>query len=142
MWQTDGATPLYIASSKGLVECVLALLSRGAAINKAKVGIAFPTVSHCVDAHRCVPCAVASQANGATPLVVASGNGHLECIRALLTWSAAINQATVGYSCPTALYGLGLCGSREFLGACVCRGCIVRSCDVLCLSAGEACRDV
>ena len=37
-WQTDGATPLYIASEKGLAECVLALLDGGGAINHAKVG--------------------------------------------------------------------------------------------------------
>jgi hypothetical protein len=34
-----------------------------------------------------------------TPLLVASKNGHVECVRALLGGGAAINQATVGSSC-------------------------------------------
>ncbi len=37
-WQTDGATPLYITSQIGHVECVRALLDGGAAINQAAVG--------------------------------------------------------------------------------------------------------
>jgi hypothetical protein len=37
-WQTDGATPLLIASEKGHVDCVHALLDMGAAINQAMVG--------------------------------------------------------------------------------------------------------
>ncbi len=36
--QTTGATPLYIGSQNGHVECVRALLDGGAAINRAKVG--------------------------------------------------------------------------------------------------------
>jgi hypothetical protein len=36
--QTDGATPLYMASYSGHVECVKALLGGGAAINQAMVG--------------------------------------------------------------------------------------------------------
>ncbi len=38
--QTDGLTPLYIASGKGHVESVRALLDGGAAINQAMVGCA------------------------------------------------------------------------------------------------------
>ena len=37
--QTTGATPLYIASEKGLVEAVRALVELGAAVNQAKVGL-------------------------------------------------------------------------------------------------------
>jgi hypothetical protein len=45
--QTDGATPLYIASEKGHVECVRALLGGGAAINQAEVGCASSMARHC-----------------------------------------------------------------------------------------------
>ncbi len=40
--QTDGATPLYIASQIGHVECMRALLDGGAAINQAMVGCGRP----------------------------------------------------------------------------------------------------
>ena len=36
------------------------------------------------------------QKDGATPLVVASQNGHVEAVRALAELGAAVNQATVG----------------------------------------------
>ncbi len=39
------------------------------------------------------------QAIGSTPLYIASQNGHVECVRALLDGGAAINQARVGSSC-------------------------------------------
>jgi hypothetical protein len=38
--QTDGASPLHIASEKGLVECVRTLVDWGAALNQAMVGYA------------------------------------------------------------------------------------------------------
>ncbi len=38
VWQTDGATPLYIASHMGHVDCVQALLDSGAATDQARVG--------------------------------------------------------------------------------------------------------
>ncbi len=41
-------------------------------------------------------CVVVLQTNGATPLFIASGSGHVECVRALLDKGAAINQAMVG----------------------------------------------
>ena len=39
---------------------------------------------------------VVLQSTGATPLYIASGNGHVECVRALFDGGAAINQARVG----------------------------------------------
>jgi hypothetical protein len=47
--QTDGATPLFIASQKGHVECARALLDGGAAINQAMVGFASSMARHCGD---------------------------------------------------------------------------------------------
>jgi hypothetical protein len=41
-------------------------------------------------------CRVAWQTSGATPLFIASWNGHVECVRLLLGGGAAIDQATVG----------------------------------------------
>jgi ankyrin repeat protein len=35
--QTDGRTPLYVASQKGHVEVVRALMGAGAAVNQARV---------------------------------------------------------------------------------------------------------
>ena len=37
-----------------------------------------------------------SQTIGATPLLIASQEGHVECVRALLDGGAAIDQAKVG----------------------------------------------
>jgi hypothetical protein len=45
--QTDGATPLFIASQSGHVECVRALLGGGAAINQARVSYASSMARHC-----------------------------------------------------------------------------------------------
>jgi hypothetical protein len=44
----------------------------------------------------CAVCRVVWQTEGATPLLIASGNGHLKCVLALLRGGAAINQAMVG----------------------------------------------
>ncbi len=48
--QLDGATTLFGASQSGHVECVRALLDRGAAINQAMVGCqcAWSMAWHCV----------------------------------------------------------------------------------------------
>jgi hypothetical protein len=40
-------------------------------------------------------CGIAAQASGATPVYVASLNGHVEVLRALLVAGAAVNQAAV-----------------------------------------------
>jgi hypothetical protein len=40
-------------------------------------------------------CRVVWQMNGATPLLIASRKGRLDCVRALLDGGAAINQADV-----------------------------------------------
>ncbi len=40
-------------------------------------------------------CGIAVQADGATPVYVASLNGHVEAVRALIGASAAVNQAAV-----------------------------------------------
>ncbi len=45
--QTNGATPLYAASQNGHVECVQALLDRGAAVNQANVGDCSSMARHC-----------------------------------------------------------------------------------------------
>ena len=45
-WQTDGSTPLFIASENGFVKCVQALLDGGAAINQATVGCASSMARH------------------------------------------------------------------------------------------------
>ncbi len=45
--QADGATPLYAASLDGHVECVMALLDRGAAVNHATVGDCSSMARHC-----------------------------------------------------------------------------------------------
>ncbi len=55
---------------------------------------------------------VVLQTSGATPLCIASHEGHVECVRALLDRGAAINQATVGCTVWTA----------EYCGDCVCAG--------------------
>ncbi len=45
--QTGGATPLFIASQNGHVECVRALLGGGAAIDQAMVSCARSMAWHC-----------------------------------------------------------------------------------------------
>ncbi len=42
---------------------------------------------------------MAVQADGATPLHVASQNGHVDAVRALLGAGASVNQATVSVFC-------------------------------------------
>jgi hypothetical protein len=57
-------------------------------------------------------CRVVWQTNGATPLLTASYNGHVKCVRVLLDRGAAINQATVGFASSMARHR----------GGCVCVG--------------------
>ena len=47
MLQANGVTPLYVASQNGHVECVQALLDRGAAVNQATVGVISSMAQHC-----------------------------------------------------------------------------------------------
>jgi hypothetical protein len=49
--QTEGATPLSVASQSGHVECVQALLIAGATINQAKVGRASSMARHWRELH-------------------------------------------------------------------------------------------
>ncbi len=52
------------------------------------------------------------QIDGVTPLLAASFSGHVECVRALLGWGAAINQAAVGCAGSIALL-CGACGCGD-----------------------------
>ena len=45
--QANGVTPLCAASLNGHVECVQALLDRGAAVNQATVGVISSMAQHC-----------------------------------------------------------------------------------------------
>ena len=47
----------------------------------------------------CVRVSGVWQTNGCTPLYVASDNGHVEVVRALVGAGAAVNQATVRDGC-------------------------------------------
>ena len=47
----------------------------------------------------CVRVSGVWQTNGATPLLIASHNGHVEVVRALVGAGAAVNQATVRDGC-------------------------------------------
>ena len=46
------------------------------------------------------------QTTGASPLFIASQNGHVEAVRALVELGAAVNQAKVG--CSDVKYGVGI----------------------------------
>ncbi len=65
---------------------------------------------------------VVFQTDGWTPLHIASQDGHVECVRALLDRGAAINQAEVG--CPTWM--------TKCCGGCVCAGMCGRLCSCQC----------
>jgi hypothetical protein len=65
---------------------------------------------------------VVLQTGGATPLYIASENGHVECMWALLDFGAAINQTTVGCAVWTAEYceGCVCAGMSGMRRACMC----------------------
>jgi hypothetical protein len=74
--------------------------------------LAFTTV-HMVDL---CDCHGVDQMDGATPLFVASQNGHAEVVRALVELGGAVNQATVGsWGCGLVV---GRCEARLRSGAC------------------------
>jgi len=75
---TNGETPLFIASQNGHTEIVKALLTRGAAINQART-------------------------DGATPLLIASYNGHTATVQALLAAGANVNQACTDGATPLSI---------------------------------------
>ena len=57
------------------------------------------------------------QTNGATPLYIASQNGHVEAVRALVELGAAVNQAEVGLLDMS--LGLVVCTNYMVCGLCV-----------------------
>ncbi len=65
---------------------------------------------------------VVLQTSEATPLLIASRRGHVECVRALLDRGAAVNQAKVVCTVWTA----------EYCGGCVCAGMCGRHCACEC----------
>ncbi len=67
-------------------------------------------------------CGVVLQTDGTTPLLIASENGHVECMQVLLDRGAAINQAEV--SCPT--------WTAEYCGGCMCVGMCGRHSACMC----------
>ena len=79
----NGVTPLFIASEKGHLEVVNALLSRGAAVDSVLMVSA--SAPHFV---------------GSTPLYVASHFGHAGVVRALLLRGAAVNHASASGDTP------------------------------------------
>ncbi len=66
----------------------------------------------------CCESRAAWQTSGATPLLIASEKGHVDCVQALLGGSAAINQAMVG-STSSMTRPRGVCVLRGSRGACV-----------------------
>ena len=57
------------------------------------------------------------QTDGATPLLIASQEGHVEAVRALVELGAAVNQATVGLL--EVSLGLAVCTDWTGCGLCV-----------------------
>ena len=91
----DGASPLFIASQEGHSEVVDVLLKNGADINQPMNvgrGLTYIWYTHSV----CSSLIPLTQ-DGATPLYVASENGHSDTVNTLIRNGADINQpANVG----------------------------------------------
>ncbi len=93
-WQMYGATPLFFASYKGHVECVHALLDRGAAINQAMVGSTRSMARHrggCVSGVPCEPDCLHLHVVGCAGM--ASVGGHwrevMEPMPYFMSWGAS-----------------------------------------------------
>ena len=101
---TNGVTPLWIASDIGHVEVAKALLGAGADVNKAKTRTgSTPLYLASQNGHvEVVEALIKAGANvnqettndGTPPLWIASQNGHLEVVKALIHAGANVNQAT------------------------------------------------
>ena len=90
--QTNGATPLHIASEEGHDAAVRALVSAGAAVNQTMVA----SVSGLLVSRRLLTQGIAShalmcgwQADGSTPLYLASEKGHDAVVKTLLASGAS-----------------------------------------------------
>ncbi len=134
--QMDGWTPLHTASLHGHVEVVEALVKAGASLNQATVCDCMPVLlvecgvhvclwddahrrtcsEHCGETCMCVyPWLGLGQTGGATPLFIASENGHVEVVEVLVKAKVALNQAMVCDCIPSCAAGRVWC-ARVSLG--------------------------
>jgi ankyrin repeat protein len=102
--KSDGWTPLCAACEEGSVEVVMALVGAGAALHHTTVRhrgqgrrgpISLQTVSCGYFFMRCWFLHVSVQSEGETPLCIASRNGHVDVVRALVRAGAVVDQTAV-----------------------------------------------